>query len=180
MLMKRLLPLLCLLFPVLACAHAWKVDSATSTLGFSGSYDGEVFHGRFKHFDARIDYDPGNLKASSFEVTVRLDSVDTQSTERDETLTGADFFDTDTHPTAHFVTRSFSRDGDGHVTAQGSLTLNGITRPVTLTVTFAPEGKGATLDVKTTLKRLDFKLGTGSDWDAISRDIPVHGHLQLH
>jgi polyisoprenoid-binding protein YceI len=178
--MKRLLVLLLALAPGLACAHTWAVDAAHSTLGFSGSYQGDAFHGRFAHFDARIDYDPQHLEQSHFDVTVKLDSVDTQSPERDQTLTGSDFFDTGKHPTARFVTNAFERAADGQVTAKGTLTLNGIRHPVTLKVDFKPTSDGATLDVDTTLDRLDYKLGVGSDWDAISRSIPVHAHLLLH
>ena len=178
--MKRLLLLLLALAPAAAFARTWNVDAEHSTLGFSGSYQGDAFHGQFGHFDAKIAYDPQHPEQSHFDVTVQLGSVDTQSAERDQTLTGSDFFDTGEHPTAHFVTQSFQRGADGRVTAQGTLTLNGISHPVTLKVNFKPSGSGATLDVDTTLNRLDYKLGVGSDWNAISRSIPVHAHLLLH
>lgn len=177
--MKRLLVLVLLLLPALAMARTWQVAPA-STLGFSGSYQGGAFHGRFKQFRAHIVYDPSDLAHATFDVTVKLDSVDTQSSERDQTLTGSDFFDTANHPSAHFVSHHFQRSAAGQVTAQGELTLNGITRPVTLKVHFKRDGDGATLDVDTTLDRLDYQLGAGSDWNAISRKIPVHGHLLLH
>jgi hypothetical protein len=40
-------------------------------------------------------------------------------------------------------------------------------------------GDSATLDVDTTLKRLDYGLGVSSDWNDIGKDVPVHGHLVL-
>jgi len=46
-------------------------------------------------------------------------------------------------------------------------------------VKFAASGDSATLDVDATLNRLDFGLGTSSDWSDIGKDIAVHGHLVL-
>jgi hypothetical protein len=46
-------------------------------------------------------------------------------------------------------------------------------------VHFAANGDSATLDVDTTLNRLDFALGSGSDWVDIAKDVQVHAHLVL-
>lgn len=178
--MKSALLLLLALLPLTAHATDWKVDAAHSTLGFSGAYQGDAFQGHFKRFDASIRFDPDHLDQSRFDVTVRLASVDTQSPERDETLTGGDFFAVDRFPTAHFVTTAFHRDADGQVTADGTLDLHGIQQPVTLEVNFKSGGNSATLDVDSTLDRLAFGLGTASDWNDISHRIAVHAHLTLH
>ncbi|HET7359375.1 MAG TPA: YceI family protein [Rhodanobacteraceae bacterium] len=181
--MKRLPSILSLLLlSSLSCAawaKDWQVDAAHSTLGFTGQYQGDAFHGTFKRFGAKIRYDPANLATASFDVTVDLGSVDTQSSERDETLTGTDFFDIASTLQAHFVSRSFARGADGSVTAQGILTLHDVSKPVTLKVTFTPAGGGATLDVDATLNRLDFNLGSSNDWVDIGKTVAVHGHLQL-
>jgi polyisoprenoid-binding protein YceI len=79
------------------------------------------------------------------------------------------------------VTTRFRKAANGQVLADGTLTLRGVSRPVTLAVRFAPQGNGAILDVSTTLKRLDFGIG-GGDWadtSMIGNDVTVHGHLLL-
>lgn len=161
-------------------ARDWQVVPDQSTLEFTASYQGEAFTGHFKQFDARIDYDPDDLAKAKFDVKVHLDSVDTQSRERDQTLTGGDFFDTGKYPSAHFVTTGFQRDEDGSVYAHGTLDLHGFRKPVRLKIDFKPSGGGATLDVHTTLNRLDFGLGSSDDWVDIGKDVPVHAHLVLH
>lgn len=162
-----------------ALARAWQVDAAQSRLEFKDSYSGEAFSGAFRKFETAINYDDADLGKSKFDVKVDTGSVDTQSSERDDTLKGSDFFDPKKFPQAHFVTTSFAKGADGTVTAQGTLTIRDQTRPVTLVVKFAAEGNRATLDVDTTLKRLDFGLGAGKDWADIGPDVPVHGHLLL-
>ena len=168
-----------LVLPFAAHAASWRVDMAHSTLGFSGNFQGEAFHGRFRQFDASIRYDPKQLDRARFDVHVQLASVDTQNPERDQTLTGGEFFAVKQFPVAHFVTTAFHRLADGSVTAKGTLELRGIEQPVTLEVRFQPSGHQAILDVHTTLDRLAFKLGTDRDWDGIGKQIAVHARLHL-
>ncbi|MCE5231968.1 MAG: YceI family protein [Mizugakiibacter sp.] len=180
--MKRLvLALAALAFALPAAARDWNVDAARSSLGFVGTYQGEAFDGTFKRFTARIAYDPADLAHARFDVTVDLASAGTQNAERDQMLPGADFFDVAKFPAAHFVSSAFRRAADGGVLADGTLTLRGVSKPVTLTVKFAPAGGGATLDVATTLKRLDYGIG-GGDWadtSVIADAVTVKSHLVL-
>ncbi len=165
--------------PLTSAARDWQVVTDQSTLKFTASYQSDPFTGQFNDFDATIVYDADSLQSSRFDVTVKLGSVDTRSRERDQTLTGSDFFDSGAHPTARFVTTSFERGDDGTVQAFGTLKLHGIEKPVSLSVDFKSIGAGATLDVHTTLNRLDFGLGAGDDWVDIGKSVPVHAHLVL-
>ena len=162
-----------------ADARDWQVDAAKSSLTFKCSYAGEAFDGKFGKFTAQIAYDEADLASAKFDVSIDLASVDTQNSDRDDALAGADFFASSKTPPAHFVTQAVAKAADGSVEAKGTLTIRGQTRPVTLKVHFAASGNGATLDVDTTLKRLDYGLGTSSDWNDIGKDVPVHGHLVL-
>ena len=162
-----------------AFAREWQVDAAKSTLTFKETYQGEGFEGRFKKFTATIAYDESDLASAKFDVRVDVASVDTQNSDRDDALVTSDFFDPAKFPQAHFVTQSFAKSADGGVEAKGTLTIRDQSRPVTLKVHFVASGATATLDVDTTLKRLDFGLGTSSDWNDIGKDVPVHGHLTL-
>ena len=172
---------LLLLLPLAAYARAWKLDAGHSTLTFTGTYQGESFEGRFKRFDAKVNYDPGDLAHAKFDVMVDIASVDTANTERDQALPGKAFFDTAQFPRAHFVTTRFRKGANGQVFADGTLSLRGTSKPVTLAVKFAQAGSGATLEVDTTLKRLDFGIGSGdwSDTSMIGNGVTVHGHLAL-
>lgn len=168
-----------LLFPLAAGARDWQVDSAHSTLTFKGTYQNEPFSGRFTKFDATIAFDPNDPAQDRFVVKVPVASVRTESEERDDTLRTEDFFWPTKFPEARFATQSFAKNGDGTLDAKGTLTIRDKTRPVTLKVKFAGSGSSATLDVDTTLNRLDFDLGAGDDWADIGKDVPVHGHLVL-
>ena len=179
--MKRLaILLLALALPGAAAAADYTVQPAASTLGFSNTFQGESFNGQFGQWTAAISYDAANLASSKFDVEVTLASVKTGDNDRDTALPGPDFFDTAKFPKAHFVTTGFRQSG-GKVIADGTLTLRGVTKPVSLEVTFKPQGSGATLDVAGTVKRLDFGVGTGdyADTSVIGGDVKVIAHLQL-
>ena len=168
-----------LLLPVAAFARDWNVDMTKSSLTFHDTYQNGLFTGKFVRFEATISFDEADLLKDKFDVTIDMTSVDTQSAERDDTLRTADFFDTAKFAQAHFITQSFGKGDDGGLVANGTLTIRDQTKPVTLKVKFAGSGQTATLDVETTLNRLDFGLGSSSDWADIGHDVAVHGHLAL-
>ena len=179
--MKRLaILLLALALPGAAAAADYTVQPAASTLGFSNTFQGESFNGQFGQWTAAISYDAAKLASSKFDVEVTLASVKTGDNDRDTALPGPDFFDTAKFPKAHFVTTGFRQSG-GKVIADGTLTLRGLTKPMSLEVTFKPQVGGATLDVAGTVKRLDFGVGTGdyADTSVIGGDVKVTAHLQL-
>ena len=179
--MKRLAILMfALALPCVAASADYSVQPAASTLGFSGSFQGASFNGQFGQWTAAVSYDAAKLASSKFDVNVTLASVKTGDKDRDGALPGSDFFNVAKFPQAHFVTTGFRQNG-AQVIADGNLTLRGVTKPVSLVVTFKPQGNGATLDVAGTVKRLDFGVGTGdyADTSVIGADVKINAHLQL-
>jgi polyisoprenoid-binding protein YceI len=172
--------LLAFALPGFASAADYAVQPAGSKLGFSGSFQGQSFDGTFGQFTAAISYDAAKLAASKFDVEVDLASVKTGDKDRDSALPGSDFFNTAKFPKAHFVTSGFRQNG-AQVIADGNLTLRGVTKPVSLNVTFKPQGAGATLDVTGSVKRLDFGVGGGdyADTSVIANEVKINAHLVL-
>lgn len=171
---------LALAVPSIASAASYTVQPATSTLGFAGTFQGAGFNGSFARWTAAISYDAAHLATSTFDVSVDLASAKTGDKDRDTALPGVDFFNIAKFPQAHFVTTAFRQSG-AQVLADGNLTLHGVTRPLTLTVTFKPQGNAAVLDVAGTVKRLDFGVGGGdyADTSVIAADVKITAHLQL-
>jgi polyisoprenoid-binding protein YceI len=162
-----------------AIARDWQVDAANSSLTFKGNYQGGAFDGKFAKFESTIAFDDADVSKDKFDVKVDISSLDTKSSERDDTLRTPDFFNPAKFPQAHFVTQSFGKGQDGSLEAKGTLTIRDQSKPVTLKVKFVGTGDTAVLDVDTTLNRLDFGLGSSNDWVDISKDVAVHGHLAL-
>jgi len=177
-LLRRALVLALLASP--AAMAAWHADGKDSTLTFSGTSQGEAFKGLFKTFDATIDFDPGKLASSRFDVKITLASADTANSERDDTLHGKDFFDVAHSPVATYTATKFRSLGGGRYAADGMLTLRGISKPVTLNFTLT-SGVIVNLMGDATVNRLDFNVGGGqwADTSQISNAVKVHTSLVL-
>ena len=141
---------------------SYTADAQQSHLDFAGVQAGAEFKGVFHKFTAGIDFAPDALASSHFDVQIDLNSVDSMDKDRDTTIRGPDIFDVKHWPTAHYVTRSFTKTATGF-TAVGTLTLRGVSKDVPIDFQFSKTAAGAKLDGSVKLKRLDFGAGQG-DW----------------
>ena len=152
-----------LLLAAASFAHAADYTAAPgSTLGFTATYQGESFEGRFGKFTPSIRFDPAKLADSRFDVRIALASAGTDNSERDELLLGSEFFDAGTVPEARYVASRFRALGGNRFVAEGTLSLRGVEKVVPLTFTWTPGAKPV-LQGEARLSRLAFKVGTG-DW----------------
>jgi polyisoprenoid-binding protein YceI len=143
-------------------AASYSADTQQSHLEFVGVQAGANFKAVFHKFTAAVDFAPDSLASSRFDVQIELNSVDSMDKDRDTTIRGPDIFDVAHWPTAHYVTRSFTKTAAGY-TAIGALTLRGVTKDVPIDFQFTQAAAGAKLEGSAKLKRLDFGAGQG-DW----------------
>ena len=143
-------------------AAADYVQAPGSTLVFASNYQGETFTGKFGGFATTLSFDPANLAASKLDVAIQLAGTQTGNKDRDDTLVSADFFNVGKFAQARYTATKFRALGGNQYAADGTLTLRGASKPVTLTFTWTP-GAQPVLTGKATVKRLDFGVG-GGDW----------------
>ena len=163
-----------------ATSGSFTADPATSHLEFTGLQAGAEFKGVFHKFSAAVDFSPDALANAHFDVVIDMASEDSGDTDRDDTMHGADLFDVAHFPTAHYVTKSFVKTDSGY-TAQGSLTLHGVTKDVAIAFKFIPSAAGASLSGTAQLKRLDFGVGHGDlkSTDSVGDAVKVAFSLNL-
>ena len=135
-------------------------------LSFVGKYQGETFVGLFPGFSTKMRFDPANLAAATLDVSIPLATADSDNSERDSTLKGADFFNVARFASARYTATGFTRLEDGRYRTDGSLQLRGISKPVSLTFSLS-EGDNPVLVGQAVVKRLDFGVG-GGDWADVS------------
>ncbi|HEY5337402.1 MAG TPA: YceI family protein [Rhizomicrobium sp.] len=159
-----------------AMAAHWNVDYAKSKLGFSVQWSNEPFTAHFASWKANIDFDPANLATSHADVTIDIGSEASDEADFDTGLKGAQGFATGQFPDAHFVAQSFSHKSGNDYVAQGTLTLKGVTKDVTLPFTLTVNGKQAHMVGTAHVMRSDFAIGQGQ-WAAptpVSHDVLVN------
>ncbi|MEI6069925.1 MAG: YceI family protein [Methylococcaceae bacterium] len=154
---------------------------ATSALAAQETYviDGTHTYPRFSysHFGfstqiSRFDKTSGHIvidreaKNGSVNVIITTTSVDTGYPLFNEHIQGVDFLDTAKYPTATFTSGKVNFDGEKIVSVDGTLTLKGISKPVTLEVTsfqcmlhpmLNKDACGA--NATAVVKRTDFNMG---------------------
>jgi polyisoprenoid-binding protein YceI len=145
----------------------WTIDPTHSAITFAIRHLGlSKVRGRFGSFDITLDVGDSD---ADLDVTASIDmaSIDTNNADRDVHLRSTDFFNTDRHPTMSFRSTAIAPVKDGYAMA-GELTLNGVTRPLTLEVEsnglVVYPGDGRThfgLSVSGELRRSDFGIEFG-------------------
>lgn len=151
-----------------------------SVLAFAGTYEGEAFTGRFPGFVTRLSFDPAQLAASKLDVTIPLATASTGNSDYDGEMRGSAFFNSAKFPQARYTATRFRALGGNRYAADGTLSLRGVTKPVTLTFTWTPGAKPV-LSGKATVKRLDFGVGEGdwADTDLLPNEIAVSTKVLL-
>lgn len=160
---------------VVSAALASAASAAPLTYTLDGNHSFERFSynhmgmstqlSRFDKTTGTVVYDAA-AKTATVDVTIDTKSVSTGSELFNGHIQGADFLDTANFPTATFKSTAVKFEGDRPVAIEGNLTLKGVTRPVTLTVTAFHAGDHPMMkkpaigaDATTVIKRTDFNMG---------------------
>ena len=128
--------------PAVAADYVIDTRGAHASVGFRFKHlDFSWLTGRFNKFDGVFTWDPDNPGASSVEVNIDVRSIDTNHAERDKHMRSANYLDTETYPTARFVSTRVEPAADGGATVHGQLTLHGVTRDIAISASRIGEGK---------------------------------------
>lgn len=165
---KQMLSILLTLSVFTGLAQSWKSDPPHSRLGFSVVHMGiSDITGSFNKFEATIDAAKPDFSDAKVELTAEVGSINTSVEMRDNHLKSADFFDAEKYPTMSFKSTGITKLGKGNrYRLTGYLTLHGVEKPVTLTMTYRgtttnPQSKKkvAGFQVVGVIRRSDFGIG---------------------
>lgn len=134
---------------------------------------------RFDDVIGRVTFSPDHPEQSSVDVTIKVASVSTGIVALDKHLTGStDFFDAQRHPNITFRSRSVAMTSPKTANIDGDLTINGITKPATLSAVWNFLGEHPLANVNPVYKDVEaagFSARTQilrSEW-GITRTIPL-------
>ncbi|MGE3919202.1 MAG: YceI family protein [Hyphomicrobiaceae bacterium] len=149
----------------------WTLLPKESRLGFQATEEGQLAEGGFGRFGGVIHFDKDHLEQARLDIEIDMQSVMSSYEEMPATLKTETWFDVARFPKARYVSTKISPDGKGGYRADGSLTLRGVSVPVTVAFRFESYGPKAS-DPKilraaakgeALLKRTAFGVGQG-DW----------------
>ncbi|NMH64720.1 YceI family protein [Shewanella salipaludis] len=130
--------------PLTASAADYVIDTqgAHASIEFRVSHLGYSFVvGRFNDFSGNFNFDAAKPAQSKVNVTINTLSLDSNHAERDKHLRSPDFLNTAKFATATFASTSVTDKGEGDMLIEGELTLNGVTKPLTIKAHAVGEGQ---------------------------------------
>jgi polyisoprenoid-binding protein YceI/rhodanese-related sulfurtransferase len=172
---------------VLPQPGVWEIDPGHTDLAFTGRHFMITkVRGRFTDLVGSVVV-AEDITQSRVEVTVRMASVESGNTTRDDHLRSAELFDVERYPEATFVSTSIEWSGAGG-TVHGDLTIHGITRQVVFDVSFEGHARDpwgadrAIFSAHTQLNREDFGISWNMPVETggllVSKEISVDVELE--
>lgn len=159
-------------------------DPIHSSFGFAVRYQGvSVFRGALEEVHAQVT-------DGSLEGTAKVESISIRTPDQFRAhVLSPEFFDAESHPEVRFVSSRLDLADDGSATAEGDLTIKGISRPVLATGSWtapAPDAFGNTrahlrLDavVDRTEYEMNWNVALPSGGQALGNDVTVTVELSL-
>ena len=154
----------------IAAKETFNIDSVHSTAIFRVQHLGAGnFYGRFNELEGTIEWDAEG--GPSFDVSIKIESVDSGNEALDKHLKNADFFDAKQFPTMTFKSTGAKKMGDDWK-VMGEMTMHGVTKAVEVDMEFvgrADVGRGDRVGFETTftVKRSDFGMNWGVENGAL-------------
>ena len=171
----------------IAAPVTYGVDGSHTFPRFSYSHFGYSTQlSSFKQTTGKVVFD-AQAKTGSVDISIDTGSVNTGFDDFNGHIQGEDFLDTAKFPTATFKSTRVVFEGDAPKSIEGQLTIKGVTKPVTLSVTSFqamphPMLKKPALgaNATTTIKRSEFNAGKYAPYvgDEVRIDIAIEAIAQ--
>lgn len=166
-----------------AAAPVWDIDKDHTDILFSIKHIYSSVNGHFKDIHGEIRFDPDNLGESRFNFSVKVKSINTFNTKRDNDLLSGNFFDADKYPVMTFNSTSIKHLKGEQYSVEGTMTVKDVSRPVTVPFTFwgskphpfNPKQLVAGFEARMTIDRLEYHVGGGKflKMGVVGKDVDV-------
>lgn len=166
------------------------IDSSHSTVSFVVRHMAFAkVRGSFSKFEGTINFDQENPGNSSANISIDASSINTADENRDNHLRSNDFFGTEANPNLTFVSTSVTGSGN-EFKINGDLTMNGVTKPVTLDTEFNGSGQSPmgvevwSFSAETKVNRKEFDMNWNAAVEAggflVSDDVKIEIEIEAN
>jgi polyisoprenoid-binding protein YceI len=146
-----------------AAFAALKTDPAKSSISATFKQMNVPVDGKFKKFNAQIDYDAAKPEASKANVEIEVASFDLGDADFNKEVAKKDWFNAAQFPKATFVSSAIKPGAGGKLDVSGKLTIKGKTADVSFPITVKKEGAAQVFEGALPIKRLTYNIGEG-EW----------------
>lgn len=187
------------ILPMVVPSHNQTVDTSAIK---SGHYVLDPVHGsvhfrvdhmgystyvaRFNHIDAQFDFDNRRPELSALIISIRADSVDSGNKKMDELIAGRDFLNARRYPDILFRADGVTILDERTGIINGTLTFHGVTRPLSLQLTFRGGARNFLtgkytlgFSASASLRRSDYNMGAYIPLVSDEVTIQIEAEFQL-
>jgi polyisoprenoid-binding protein YceI len=160
----------------LAANLAWaQIDAAKSSVTAVARQIGVPLEGKFRKFDATVDFDPAKLATSTAKVEIDVASFEIGDAQTTKELKGPDWFNAAKYPKAVFQSTGIKGAAANKYDVAGKLTIKGKTVDVVVPATYRQEGGGQVFEGVLPIKRNTFNIGDGEwkDTSVVADDVQI-------
>jgi polyisoprenoid-binding protein YceI len=149
----------------------YQITPQNSKIEFVGSKVTGHHNGSFQDFSGQIDH-ISNIEQGRVNITIKTDSLTTDTPDLTKHLKTADFFDVAKYPEATFESTAIKPGGEKGAshTVTGNLTMHGVKKSVTFPATIAVTPDVASVDASFSINRRDFGINYAGQANNLIRD----------
>jgi polyisoprenoid-binding protein YceI len=145
------------------CSAQFKPSDEGSSVQFKIKNFGFNTGGSFTGLKGDIAFDPKNVQAANFDVTIDANSINSDNNPRDNHLREETYFDTKNYPLIHFVSSKVTMSNKKEVYfVFGKLTIKKQTKDISFPFTADPQNDGYLFKGSFKINRRDFDVGGSS------------------
>lgn len=168
----------------------YKIDRVHSEINFKIKHLMiSTVTGQFNDYDATMVSSKEDFSDATITFEAKVNSINTNNSQRDEHLKSPDFFDATQYPEISFKSSKITSKGDDTYKLEGNLTMHGVTKPVSLDVEYLGTAKDFenkdryAFELNGKLNRKDFGLTWNGVTEAggvvVSDEVRLNVNLQM-
>ncbi|MEK0433954.1 MAG: hypothetical protein RL369_3 [Pseudomonadota bacterium] len=133
---KQLIFVLSVLFATSATAQVYNIDPSHTFPSFEADHMGLSFwRGKFTKTTGKIILDRQSKSGGSVEISIDASTIDFGHAKMNEKARGDEMFNVAKYPVVAFKGTALKYEGDKLIAVDGEMTMLGITKPLSLTIT---------------------------------------------
>ncbi len=171
--MKKILLVVALFSAVIMQAQNFTPTDEGSKLHFVIKNIGINTGGDIAGMKGKIKFDAKRPSSSLFNVTVDVNTIDTDNDKRDGHLKRDDYFDAEKFPTIHLLSSEITQAADlKHFIFKGNLTIKNVAKLIEFPFTAEAKDGGAFFAGEFEINRIDY--GVGKESAALSNKVIIN------
>lgn len=146
------------LLPIFCCLLSWTFAQTIVEKKSLVNFSVKEVKGTITGLKGEIKFDPEDLEHASFNVTLDVNTINTDVKMRDKHLMKKPYFSSKNYPVLRFTSKTIEKIGDKYLT-KGDLTIKGISLAVEIPFEVNKKGNQLILIGELTLNRKDYGIG---------------------